>query len=120
MLVHFFGVNSFKLWGLQLKDEILINILFSVATCPISWEKYQDSCLLLETQKKTWQDASDYCVARGGNLASIEDAAENDIAFGQFILTFVFKKIIFFSSKDSQIITFVLILNDKNTTIKLR
>lgn len=41
------------------------------------------------TEPKTWQDASDHCISKGGHLMSIENEEENNLAYGKFLLTFV-------------------------------
>ena len=41
------------------------------------------------SQTKTWQDAENDCVARGGHLTSVHSQAENDFLNQQIIARFV-------------------------------
>ena len=64
------------------KDEILIDFLLPVATCPEGWVRSGTFCYLLVREFIQWQDASIECMKKGGNLTSIYDKKENNFIQG--------------------------------------
>ncbi|XP_053703792.1 galactose-specific lectin nattectin-like [Synchiropus splendidus] len=45
--------------------------------CPPGWSQYGCKCFKFFGDNKDWADAEFFCVAQGGNLASIHSAAEH-------------------------------------------
>ncbi|XP_034741186.1 galactose-specific lectin nattectin-like [Etheostoma cragini] len=44
--------------------------------CPPDWTQFGSRCFAFYIQTKTWLDAETFCIAAGGNLASIRSAEE--------------------------------------------
>ena len=78
---------------------MLIHFLFSAQYCSYPWTTTGDSCILEVYEKKTWQEASDYCIGRGGHLPSIENNEENNLIYGKFQIIFLIKKFIVYFEK---------------------
>ncbi|XP_048736074.2 macrophage mannose receptor 1-like isoform X1 [Ostrea edulis] len=51
--------------------------------CPDGWKSYKDNCFLVERQKMTWNEASQFCRNNNGFLASVVDQAEQNFLFSQ-------------------------------------
>ncbi|XP_063075241.1 macrophage mannose receptor 1b isoform X2 [Engraulis encrasicolus] len=51
--------------------------------CNAPWIPYEGHCYFLNRTKYTWKDASDQCIAGGGNLASIHNIEEQSFVFSQ-------------------------------------
>ncbi|XP_077425174.1 galactose-specific lectin nattectin-like [Vanacampus margaritifer] len=52
-----------------------------VTYCPKGWTQLNDCCFMVVPQERTYVDAEQVCILKGGNLASILDATENALAF---------------------------------------
>ena len=63
---------------LYLDGTISIYLVFSVTTCPVGWIGRDEFCYLSTKEDKTWEDASNDCIKKGGNLVSIHNKEEND------------------------------------------
>ncbi|XP_054646054.1 C-type lectin domain family 10 member A-like isoform X1 [Dunckerocampus dactyliophorus] len=50
--------------------------------CPPQWHSHETRCYLLVVEMKTWYEARDYCVANGGQLASVHTKATYDFLKG--------------------------------------
>ena len=44
--------------------------------CPLGWQLYSGYCYLNQDELLSWEDARSGCVAKGGDLVSVEDAGE--------------------------------------------
>ncbi|CAJ1059443.1 galactose-specific lectin nattectin-like [Xyrichtys novacula] len=42
--------------------------------CPEGWTEFHSHCFLFVREQKSWSDAEDDCIDRGGNLASVRDS----------------------------------------------
>ena len=49
--------------------------------CPDYWTPFNDNCYLIVHQHLTWDEAEKICNSRGGHLASIHSADENDFIY---------------------------------------
>uniref|UniRef100_A0A3Q2U6V3 Galactose-specific lectin nattectin-like n=1 Tax=Fundulus heteroclitus TaxID=8078 RepID=A0A3Q2U6V3_FUNHE len=45
--------------------------------CPPGWTQFGSRCFIFHYQARTWSDAEKFCIAIGGNLASIHSSDEN-------------------------------------------
>ena len=70
--------------------------MFSVQTCPGGWAKGGEFCYLFVREKKTWQNASNQCMDKGGYLTSIHNKEENDFLLSKFLLIIVLYNFDFF------------------------
>ncbi|XP_054655016.1 C-type lectin domain family 10 member A-like isoform X2 [Dunckerocampus dactyliophorus] len=52
------------------------------ASCPPTWQKHGNRCFLYVREEKKWNDAEEYCVARGGHLASVHNQTTYDFIGG--------------------------------------
>ncbi|XP_060074747.1 uncharacterized protein LOC132554445 [Ylistrum balloti] len=50
----------------------------TVLRCPPITSQFRNSCYYFSTEVKYWSQGQQICIARGGNLASIDDKDEND------------------------------------------
>jgi hypothetical protein len=48
------------------------------SSCPSSWQEFADHCYLVEDNRVTWAEAENDCNNKGGHLASVHSAAENN------------------------------------------
>ena len=60
--------------------------LFSVEKCPLDWVKSGEFCYLKIKETLSWQNASNECKKKGGNLASIHTMEENDFIWSKSLL----------------------------------
>ena len=65
--------------------------MFSVAKCPDQWVRRGMYCYLAVKERKSWNDAVDFCKKTGGDLASIHDLGENEFIFSKFLLFLITK-----------------------------
>ncbi|XP_049597408.1 uncharacterized protein [Syngnathus scovelli] len=69
-------VLSFAAWFLI--ALALRRTCVGVPMCPTGWQDYNNHCYFFGTYSKSWTQAEDYCVSKGGHLASIRDQQERD------------------------------------------
>ncbi len=50
-------------------------------SCPSGWQKFEGHCYLLVEKFATWANAENDCISKGGHLASIHSADENNFIF---------------------------------------
>ncbi|KAM9835261.1 uncharacterized protein ACBT44_016878 [Syngnathus typhle] len=50
----------------------------AVSVCPTGWQEYSNHCYFFGTDNLDWDKAEDYCVSKGGHLASIRDQQEQE------------------------------------------
>ncbi|XP_028447797.1 galactose-specific lectin nattectin-like [Perca flavescens] len=50
---------------------------YGAPCCPSGWTQLDSRCFAFYIQTKTWSDAETFCIAAGGNLASIHSDAEH-------------------------------------------
>ncbi|KAL9970404.1 hypothetical protein ACROYT_G022775 [Oculina patagonica] len=55
-----------------------------LSKCPPSWIAFNESCYTLSADEKDWNNAKAFCNVKGGQLAKIETANENDFIKGKF------------------------------------
>ncbi|XP_037128081.1 galectin-4-like [Syngnathus acus] len=69
-------VLSFAAWFLI--ALALRHTCVAVSMCPTGWQDYNNHCYFFGTDSRCWTQAEDYCVSKGGHLASIRDQQEQD------------------------------------------
>ena len=70
--------------------EIPTTTTETVTTCPDGWVRREEFCYLLVEEFRSWQDASSYCMIKGGNLVSIHNKDEKDFILSKFLSNFMF------------------------------
>ena len=50
-------------------------------SCPSGWQEFEGHCYLLVEKFATWANAENDCISKGGHLASIHSADENNFIF---------------------------------------
>ena len=77
---------TFNLCILILLTNKISIFLFSVEKCPLDWVKSGEFCYLKIKETLSWQNASNECKKKGGNLASIHTMEENDFIWSKSLL----------------------------------
>ncbi|XP_034002682.1 C-type lectin domain family 6 member A-like [Trematomus bernacchii] len=48
-------------------------------SCPEGWRKFDSSCYLFSTEKRSWEQSRDNCTARGAHLVIVDSEEEQEI-----------------------------------------
>lgn len=66
----------------QLKRHVY-NFLENSYGCLDGWKPFRNHCILIEKQKLSWMEASQFCKDRNGVLASVKDENEQNFLYSQ-------------------------------------
>ncbi|XP_054609037.1 lactose-binding lectin l-2-like isoform X2 [Dunckerocampus dactyliophorus] len=58
------------------------DLLMKAGCCTLPWQYHDKRCYLYVKEWETWDDAQNYCVAKGGRLASVHTKATYDFLIG--------------------------------------
>ncbi|XP_054631036.1 C-type lectin domain family 10 member A-like [Dunckerocampus dactyliophorus] len=58
------------------------DLLMKAGGCPLPWLYHDRGCYLFVDEKKNWNDAKKYCIAKGGHLASVHTKTTHDFFYG--------------------------------------
>ncbi|XP_054628197.1 C-type lectin domain family 6 member A-like [Dunckerocampus dactyliophorus] len=66
----------------EMTQDAVDDLLMKAGCCPLPWHYHDKRCYMFVNEKKTWNDAQKYCVAKGGHLASVHTKTTHDFLYG--------------------------------------